>query len=456
MKHATFVIAFLGVQFTSHLLAKETPPNIIFILADDLGYGDLGCYGQEQILTPNIDRLASEGMRFTQCYAGSTVCAPTRSVLMTGQHTGHTTVRGNSGWIGPPGNRRRHEVTIHDEDVTVAEILKEAGYSTGVAGKWGLGDSGTAGIPNRQGFDQWLGFLSQRHAHGYYPEFLWKNERMIELKGNLGGQQNDWVHDRLTGFSLDFIRDHSESPFFLYLAYTIPHGRYEVPEDALYSDKSWHQDIKNYATMVTLMDRDIGKTIELLKERGIDDNTVVFFASDNGAEIYYFQKTGIADEYEATLQSPGSLRGWKRDLTEGGIRVPMIVRWPGKIPAGEVSDFPWAFWDFLPTAADLAGVQLPPQLVVDGFSVLPTLLGEQDQQPHEFFYWEFHERGFQQAVRHGDFKAIRFKQGEPLALFDITKDAKELNDIASENLDVIDRIENYLETVRTSTPHFPK
>jgi len=456
MNYVTWILATVACLFTDNLLAQEKPPNIIFILADDLGYGDLGCYGQKHILTPNIDQLAGEGIRFTQCYAGSTVCAPTRSVLMTGQHTGHTTVRGNLGWIGPPENRRPHEIAINDEDITVAEILKLAGYSTGVAGKWGLGDSSTAGIPTRQGFDQWLGFLNQRHAHGYFPEFLWENDRMVQLKGNLGGNQNDWVHDRLTNFSLDFIREHSKNPFFLYLAYTIPHGRYEVPSDAPYSNKPWHQDIKNYAAMVTLMDRDLGKIIELLKELGIDDNTIVFFASDNGAEIYYFQKTQIVSEYEATLQSPGPLRGWKRDLTEGGIRIPMIVRWPGKIAAGKVSDFPWAFWDFLPTAADLSGADIPPQLAIDGFSVLPTLLGEKKQEPHEFFYWEFHERGFQQAVRHGDFKAIRFKQGEPLALYDITKDVKELNNIAGQHPNVIERIETYLETARTSTPYFPK
>jgi arylsulfatase A-like enzyme len=456
MRHTSFIKALAGLLFTATLCAQDTPPNIIFILADDLGYGDLGCYGQKQMLTPHIDRLASEGMRFTQCYAGSTVCAPTRSVLMTGLHTGHTTVRGNFGWGGPPGKRERVSVSIQDEDITVAEVLKQAGYTTGVAGKWGLGESGTEGIPNKQGFDEWLGFLNQRHAHGYYPEFVWQNEKMLELKGNLGGRQKDWIHDRLTDFAFDFIGKNSNNPFFLYLAYTIPHGRYEVPNDRPYTDKPWHQDIKNYAAMVTRMDSDVGKIIALLKQRGIDKNTIVFFASDNGAEIHYFRKLKAEREYEATLKSPGPLRGWKRDLTDGGIRVPMIVRWPGKVPAGKVSDFPWAFWDFLPTAADLAGASLSSSHATDGFSVLPTLLGQKKQKPHEFFYWEFHERGFQQAVRHGDYKAIRSKQGEPLVLYDITQDIQELNDIAKQHPDVIARIETFLKTARSPSPSFPK
>jgi len=444
-----FLFSLVGLASLKTLAADR--PNIIFIMADDLGYGDLGCYGQEEIRTPHIDQLAREGTRFTQVYAGSTVCAPTRCSLMTGQHTGHARIRGNSGFDGP--NRDRVSVSLRNEDVTVAEVLKAAGYTTGVTGKWGLGQPGTEGVPNRQGFDQWLGFLDQRHAHGFYPEYVWQNEEMLSLDGNLGGHQRDWIHDRFTEFSLDFIRQNHENPFFLYLAFTIPHGRYEIPSDAPYTEKEWPQDVKNYAAMVTRMDYDVGRIMSLLKELGIDEETIVFFTSDNGAEIYYFRQTGLIPEYESILKSPGPLRGWKRDLTDGGVRVPMIVRWPNRIPAGQTSDHVWAFWDFLPTAAELAGIETVAS--TDGISVVPTLLG-QTQDEHEFLYWEFFERGFQQAVRYQDFKAIRLKQGEPLELYRVTEDLKEENNIAAQHPEIVGRIEAYLGSARTPSSYWPK
>ena len=428
----------------------DRQPNIIFIMADDLGYGDLGCYGQQQVQTPHIDALTAEGMRFTQCYAGSTVCAPTRCVLLTGKNTGHCRVRGNVGFVGP--QRVKTPISLLTEDVTVAEVLQQAGYATCAVGKWGVGSRNSTGIPNRQGFDQWLGFLDQRHAHGYYPEFIWQNQEMVPLEGNLGGHQQEWIHEKFTDFSLDFIRTNRERPFFLYMAYTIPHGRYEIPDDAPYSDKPWPQDVRNYAAMVTRMDSDVGRVEALLQELELDDDTLVFFTSDNGAEIHYFREAGLVEEYERALQSPGPLRGWKRDLTDGGIRVPMIARWPGHIPAGVTSDFVWAFWDFLATAADVAGTQPPAD--TDGVSVLPTLLGKQ-QPPHEFLYWEFFERGFQQAVRTGDFKALRLKQGAPLELYRVTDDLKEQHNIAAQHPEVVARIEKYLKSARTPSSYWP-
>ena len=433
------------------LQAATDKPNIIFIMADDLGYGDLGSYGQTEMKTPHIDQLALEGMRFTQTYAGSTVCAPTRGVLMTGLHTGHSRVRGNSGFRGP--DRERYLVPLRDEDVTVAELLKEVGYTTGVTGKWGLGQPGTTGVPTKQGFDEWLGFLYQRHAHGFYPEYIWHNDEMVSLDGNLGGQQNDWIHDHFTDFSLDFIRDNKDDPFFLYLAYTIPHGRYEIASDEPYSDKDWPEDVRNYAAMVTRMDSDVGRIMALLKELEIDENTIVFFTSDNGAEIYYFRQKDLIPQYEGILKSPGPLRGWKRDLTDGGVRVPMIARWPGKIKPNTVSDHVWAFWDFLPTATQLAGANTPEG--IDGISIVPTLLGRK-QDEHEFLYWEFFERGFQQAVRYGDFKALRLEQGKPLELYVVTKDLKEQNNVAAKYPQIIQRIEAYLERARTPSPYWPK
>ena len=425
-------------------------PNIVWIMADDLGYGDLGCYGQAQIQTPHLDQLAREGTRFTQCYAGSTVCAPTRCVLMTGKHTGHCTVRGNS--ARRPGGGRSLLVPLADDDVTVAEVLKKAGYATGVCGKWGLGERDTSGVPNLQGFDQWLGFLNQRHAHGYYPEFIWNNRDIRILDGNRGGHRGEWVHTHLTTFSLRFIEDNQDRPFFLYVAYTIPHGRYEIPNDSPYSDRPWPQSVKNYAAMVTRMDLDVGRIVDRLKSLGIDRQTIVFFTSDNGAEIYYFRRSGEVDQYHEILKSRGPFRGYKRDLTDGGIRVPMVVRWPGRVPAGAENSHVWAFWDFLPTAAELAGVDPPAN--VDGISIVPTLLGK-TQDAHEFLYWEFFERGFQQAVRHGDWKAIRLKQDEPLALYNVKHDPEELRDVAAQNPDVIASIETYLKTARSDSKYWP-
>ncbi len=418
-------------------------PNIIFILADDLGYGDLGCYGQKVIRTPYLDQMAAEGVRFTDCYAGSTVCAPSRCALMTGLHTGHCTVRGNA------------LVPLLPEDVTVAELLKAAGYATGIVGKWGLGEPDTTGIPNRQGFDYWFGYLNQRNAHNYYPEFLWRNEENVELRGNLEGAKGEYSHDLFTQEALEFVHAHSAEPFFLYLAYTIPHannelGRetgngMEVPTDAPYSDRNWPQPQKGHAAMITRMDRDIGTLFGLLRELRIDEQTVVFFTSDNGPH-----KEGGGDP--AFFNSSGPLRGFKRDLYEGGIRVPMIVRWPGRIPAGTQSDQPWTFWDFLPTAAQFAGVK-PPE-GIDGISMLPALFGRK-QKSHEFLYWEFHERGFHQAVRMGNWKAVRKGTKQPIELYDLSNDLAETTDVAGKNADLVARIEEYLQTARTESKDFP-
>ncbi len=428
------VVLFCFGCFQSVMAAEAKRPNIIFIMADDLGYADLGCYGQTEILTPHVDRLAAEGRRFSQCYSGCTVCAPARSCLMTGQHTGHTTVRGN---FGKSGGR----VPLRDEDVTVAEVLKEAGYATGMTGKWGLGEPGTSGEPNRQGFDEWFGYLNQANAHSYYPGYLWRNQEKFTLEGNLGGRREQYTHDLFTRFALDFIERHRAGPFFLYLPYTIPHGKYEVPSDAPYTEKDWPEKLKNYAAMVTRLDGDVGRIMGLLKKLDIDRDTIVFFCSDNGAAFV-----------EPTFDSSGPLRGHKRDMYEGGIRVPMVARWPGRIAPGSTSDQVWAFWDFLPTAAELAAVKPPEQ--IDGISMLPALLGR-PQKSHEFLYWEFFERGFTRAVRHGDFKAVSPGLGKPLELYDLAVDPGEQNDIAAARPEVVAKIEAYLETARSESENWP-
>jgi len=438
-KNSMGTIGALSLSSKFNILknAPQRRPNILFILADDLGYGDLGCYGQKRIKTPNIDKLADEGMRFTDCYAGSTVCAPSRCCLMTGLHTGHVRIRGNA------------RLPILPEDVTVAEVLKDAGYTTGIVGKWGLGEPESIGIPNKKGFDYWFGYLNQRHAHNYYPSVLWQNTRLYFP------EIGEYSHDLFTQEGLNFIKNNKDNPFFLYLAYTIPHannelGRakgngMEVPSDEPYSNESWPQVEKNTAAMVTRMDNDIGKIMRLLKELGLDENTIVFFSSDNGPH-----KEGGHDHN--FFDSNGPLRGYKRDLYDGGIRVPMIVRWPGHIKAGAVSEQVWAFWDFPQTAAEIAGTKMPTGL--DGISMLPTILGKY-QKDHEYLYWEFHERGFTQAVRMGNWKGVRPGLDKPIELYDLKTDIGEKNNIAGKHTDIMRRIEEILKSARTDSKEFP-
>ncbi len=443
-------LLFIILVIAAIAFPQGKKPNIIFILADDLGYGDLSCFGQQKFKTPAIDRLAAEGTRFTQYYAGSTVCAPSRSVLMTGQHTGHTRIRGNARYPLLP------------EDVTVAEVLKSAGYHTGLIGKWGLGEAGTSGIPNRQGFDYFYGYLNQKHAHNYYPTFLWRNEDKVMLHNTVPNEDQegagvsdnklDYSHDLFTKEAISFLEKSAGRPFYLYLSYTTPHANneakakgMEVPDLGEFAGKDWPDAEKAKAAMITRMDRDVGRLMELLKRLSIDDNTIVFFSSDNGPH-----KEGGADP--DFHDSNGPLRGIKRDLYEGGIRVPMIVRWPGKVKSSAESRQIWSHSDFLPTAAEIAGAQPPAS--IDGISMLPAILGKK-QKNHEFLYWEFHERGFKQAVRMGDWKAVRRGPGAPLELYDLKTDAGEQKDLAEKHPEIVKRIETYLKSARTESPQWP-
>ncbi len=430
-------------------------PNIIFILADDLGYGDLGCYGQPVIQTPNIDRMAAEGMVFTDHYAGSTVCAPSRCCLMTGKHTGHAFVRANG------------RVPLRPGDVTVAKLLQQAGYTTGIIGKWGLGEPETTGIPNRQGFDSWFGYLNQRHAHNYYPEYLWRNEEKVALDnevrpvnppGGVATKRVQYSHDLFAIEALSFIEQHRQEPFFLYLALTIPHANneakaegMEVPSHEPYSDEDWPDPQKGHAAMITRMDGDVGRLLEKLKTLELDEDTLVLFSSDNGPH-----KEGGADP--AFFSSSGPLRGYKRALYEGGIRVPLIARWPGKIAAGSGTDLVSAFWDFLPTCCDLAGVVPPTD--IDGLSMLPTLLGKsRRQRKHRFLYWEFHEQGKKQAIRMGDWKGVRLNAARepngPIELYHLDADPGETTDLASDHPEIVAQIAGLMRTARTPSEHWP-
>jgi arylsulfatase A-like enzyme len=426
--------------------ARQRRPNILFILADDLGYGNLGCYGGKQISTPNIDRLAAEGTRFTQAYAGSTVCAPSRCCLMTGFHTGHARTRGN----------KYPDLPLRPSDVTVTEILKNSGYRTGLFGKWSLGQLGSSGYPTRKGFEEWFGFFSQTHAHNFYPEHLLDGETAYLLRGNFGAKKTEYAHDLFTDRALKFIEKKDQRPFFLKLAYTIPHannelGRdtgngMEVPDTGPYTAKDWPAPDKGFAAMVTHMDRGIGQILNALKLTGQDENTIIFFSSDNGPH----REGGHNPDF---FDDNGPLRGIKRDLYEGGIRVPMLVHGPGRIPAGRVSDQVWAFWDFLPTAAELAGVPAP--AATDGISMVPTLTGKGTQRQHDYLYWEFHERGFQQAIRRGNWKAVRPKPGARLELYDLASDVGETKDVAASNLPVIQQMEALFAKARTASPEWP-
>ncbi len=440
-------LAFILIMLSNASFANENTdekkPNIIFIMADDLGYGDLGCYGQEKIKTPNIDKLAEEGMRFTQAYAGGPVCTPSRSSLMTGLHNGHGVARDNI---------PHFSTYLQDKDISLAEVLKNAGYLTGGVGKWSLGDAGTVGCATNQGFDFWLGYLNQDHAHYYYPEYLDYNEKKLDLKGNTI-LRNHYSHDVLTNGALNFIRSSTEKPFFLYVAYTIPHfsAREEdedgltVPSIAPYSGKNWPESAKKYAAMLYKLDTDVGRIVKLVEALGERENTLIIFTSDNGGH------NSIWKEFHTS----GPLRGFKRDLTEGGIRVPFIASWPGKISAGSMSDEIIAFQDMLPSFADLAGIKPPEK--IDGISIIPSLLGEKQKEKHSFLYWDYgHCRvRYDQAVRMGKWKGIRLGVDEKILLFNLNDDISEENNVAILHPDIVKKIADIMKSEYLANERYP-
>ncbi len=427
-------------------------PNIVFIMADDLGYGDIGCYGQDKILTPNIDDLARTGMRFTQAYAGSSVCAPSRCSLLTGKHNGHNRVRDNV----------PHGVFLRPDDFTVAELLKQCGYATGGVGKWGLGNPGSWGLPNMQGFDYWYGHYDQDQAHYYYPDHLWENDKVELLRQNKAGKRGAHTHDLFTEKALAFIDKNTSTPFFLYLAYTVPHFSdypkkspdvYIVPSDEPYTNRPWSPTAKNYAAMITRMDKDVGRIRQRLQELGLSENTIIVFTSDNGPY------TDVPEPIQF-FNSNGGLRGGKRSFYEGGIRVPFIVNWKGKVPQSSVSDIPIAFWDMMPTVAELAGY--PTGVNTDGQSFLPLLLDRNPQTTERVFYWDYgHTRDeFFQAVRKGKYKGIRTtpRNGRmKFELYNLSEDPEERYDKAGSHPDVVAELEQEMDKAYTySADYDPK
>jgi arylsulfatase A-like enzyme len=420
---------------------KPKKPNVVFILADDLGYGDLGCYGQRRIRTPHIDSLAAQGLRFTQAYSGSTVCAPSRCTLMTGKHTGHSASRGN----------RHPEVPIPANEPTIAEVLKKAGYQTAHFGKWGLGGTDSNSTPTERGFDEFFGFLNHQHAHQAYPDYIWEGRVETMLPKNWFYRKQQYLPDMFTERTLQFIdRQSGSDPFFVYLSQTVPHANnelqgIEVPDQGPYARENWPEIEKNFAASITRMDSGVGRILDLLKRKNLENDTLVIFTSDNGPH----KEGGHDAEF---FNSRGPFRGVKRDLYEGGIRVPTIARWPGHIAPGTTSDFACAFWDVLPTLAEAAGQPAPAP--IDGISLVPTLHGRA-QKPHDYLYWEFHEGGFQQAVRQGDWKLVRQLPQLKSELFDIRNDPGETRDASAAHPDVVARLESLCASARVESKWWP-
>lgn len=442
----------------------QQKPNVVFILADDLGYGDIGCYGQKLIETPNIDKLAVNGMKFTQYYAGTSVCAPSRASFMTGRHTGHTPVRGNLE-IQPEG-----QFPLPASTFTIAKMFKKAGYATGGFGKWGLGYPGSEGVPNKQGFDEFYGYNCQRESHNYFPGHLWDNDTRIDLQNTIT-HQTEYAPDLIQRKTLDFIDANKSNPFFLYLAYTLPHAALQLPAgDPVFehykkrfneqpkSIKPWNGNGYQpqayphaaYAAMVTKLDNYVGEVVKKLKESGLDKNTLIIFTSDNGPHT----EGGNTPEF---FNSSDGFRGIKRQLYEGGIREPMIAYWPAVIKKNQTSDLICAAWDFFPTFAKMVNQHLSSEL--DGLSILPTFTKKGKQKQHDYLYWEFHEDGGRQAVRMGSWKGIRENAMKdisgPVQLFNLKNDPDEKNNVASQNPSIVKKIERIMIDAHAENPDFP-
>lgn len=474
MKNLIFLFAlilFTNCNNTAPKPKNSKPPNILYILADDLGYGDIGVYGQTLFETPNLDRLAKGGMQFLQHYSGSTVCAPSRSALMTGQHTGHTFIRGNSERGFTLENEGQYPLA--SEELTIAEALKEAGYRTAAFGKWGLGYPGSEGAPNSQGFDQFYGYNCQRVAHNYYPTHLWDNQLKEDLKGNDGNTAQTYAPELIHQKALSFLEENKDAPFFMFYPSVIPHAELVAPEEYMvkyrgkflpekkhvnakkkdgYSVSGYNSQVEShaaFAAMVNILDDQVGEIMDKVHELGIAENTLIIFTSDNGPH-----KEGGADpDY---FDSNGPLKGYKRDLYEGGIRVPMMAYWPSKIQPGSTSNNPSAFWDFFPTAIEIAGVKKE-FAGIDGISFLPTLVGK-EQKSHPYLYWEFLERGGRQAVLMNQWKGIRLNMAKnpdaPIELYRLTDDIGEENNLAQEYPQIVKKMDRLMKEAHVNSEIF--
>lgn len=453
MKHIHVLALLCATAFTfSHATARK--PNFVYIMVDDAGYGDFSCFGQKHFKTPSVDRMATEGMKLTDFYAASTVCAPSRCSLMTGVHTGHALVRGNRE-VQPEG-----QAPLPASALTLPEVLGKAGYVSGMFGKWGLGSPGSEGDPMNQGFDRFYGYNCQRQAHTFYPDHLWSDRNKVTLDGKT------YSHDLIAKETMKFIRANKDKPFFCYCPFTIPHAAMHAPEERVgpwrkkfpqfenvigrYRGPQVKNPVAAFAAMMTLLDEDVGRILDLLKELGIADDTLVIFTSDNGPHKEGGHKPDFFD-------SNGPLRGYKRDLYEGGIRVPTLAWWPNTIKPGSTSSHVATGWDVLPTFCDLAGVNTPKDL--DGVSFAPTIRGENKKQAkREYVYWEFHEQGGKQAIRKGNWKAVRLnvrkKPDGPIELYDLSRDIGETKNLSDKHPDLIKEMARLMTDSRTVNPMF--
>ncbi len=444
------IICFAFFLLSGISLGSEPRPNIVFVLADDLAQGDLGCYGQKLIQTPNLDRMAAEGTRYTQAYSGSSVCAPSRASLVTGLDMGHCPIRGNYE-LRTGSKFGAGQLPLPAATVTVAQLLKSSGYATACMGKWGMGQFDTTGSPHKKGFDHFFGYNGQVHAHSYFPTYLHDDESRIELPENNDNAKKTYAVKLIQNDMLRWVGQQRSKPFFLFYATTLPHGKYEIDDLGIYArQKDWTEKERAYAAMVTRLDTDMGQLFSLLKEMQVDQNTLVIFAGDNGSS--FAPDSAIGKRFDQSMG--GTLRGFKRSMYEGGLRQPAIARWPGVVPAGRVSDEPWAFWDFLPTAAELANATLPADIHIDGVSLVSYLKGG-NAPARDYFYWELHERAPKQAIRFGNWKAVRNRIGASIELYNLESDTAESDDVANQNPELVAKAEQLMDKARVENENFP-
>jgi len=450
------LIVFWGC--TQKIQEVEIKPNIIFILADDLGYNDVGFSGQKLIKTPHIDQLAAEGKIFTNCYAGAPVCGPSRSVLMTGQHTGHTTVRGNKtiigGIAGKKGKKTVYRANLKDTDYTIGNLMQDAGYNTCLVGKWHLGGYDSTATPLQHGFDEFYGWLinkPQTYKSTYWPDKRMKNNKLVDIPQNANEHKGYYHTDICTDEAINYIKKNNKSddPFMLMLCYSNPHAPLDAPDNKIFNSKDWPEDMKTYASMIYQLDKSVERIKQTLIQEGLSDNTILFFCSDNGPRSNPSNSlTQVVDFFD----SNGKLRGYKRDLYEGGIRTPMILWSPKIVKAGTHSDLPWYFADIMPTFADMAKYKSD-VMKTDGISVYPSILDKNMPDTPRFLYWEFFEKGYKQAVRYGKWKAVKING--KMELYNLLNDVGEQNNVANEKPEIVSKIENYLSKCRTDSPYWP-
>lgn len=445
MKHLLALITLLIVSACSMSHADDRP-NLIFVLSDDIAQGDLGVYGQKLIQTPNLDRLCNEGTRYLSAYTGTSVCAPARSSFFTGLHMGHCPTRANRE-VQPEGQR-----PLPADTVTIAKLLKTAGYKTATMGKWGMGMFDTTGSPFKNGVDHFFGYNCQRHAHSYFPDYLYKDDQRFEIPENKAGRKQIYAQELIQQDVLKWVDENSDDPFFLFYAITLPHGKFEIDDQGIYKDKPWTETEKNYAAMVTRIDSDMGDLVALLKKKGIDKNTLIVFSGDNGSS--FDPNTAIGKRFNQTMD--GKLRGFKRGMYEGALRQAAFAWWPGTVTAGRVTDGPWAFWDLLPTFAELGQAKLPDGFTPDGYSLVDFLKGGSAPN-RDYFYWELHEQrpGSIQAIRWDDWKAVRPNPSAPIELYNLANDLGETTDLAASHPELVSKATAMMAEARAPHPDWP-